>query len=291
MFTLALSGGGLLGAAHLGVLEVLAEKGVKPIAVAGTSAGGLVASLVAAQVPVSTMIAWAKDVTSHPWDFFDLNIKGLVEEIWPDDHEPATGLVNPEKFLKSLIRLAPGINTISDWKLPCTIISVDIATMVPVAFSPVPGLQSPEPGWQIIFQADLLWALNATMAMPGLFDAVRRGTHLYVDGGIANTLPSDWAYQLSPSPVLAVNVAPTTVVNGEHMGIADILSRSESFVTQYLSNVENRGYPVLTISPPTEGTPFFGFHDYDHLVEIGRQTALNAWPQIEAFISTPFPKS
>lgn len=285
MFSLALSGGGILGAAHLGVIQVLEEKKVKPLAVAGTSAGGLVASLVASGVGSAAMIGWGKRVSGAPWDYFDLNIRGLVEEIWPDSGKPAAGLINPGKFLASLLDLAPQIGSIEEWIMPCAVIAVDIATMSPVVFSPVRDLHPPEPGWQIINRADLLWALGSTMAMPGLFDGVRRKSHMYVDGGIANTLPADWAYQLGPGPVLSVNVAPTSVQNGQNMGIADILSRSEAFVTQYLANVENRGYPVMTISPPTQGTPFFGFQDFDHLVETGRESALKLWPQIEPFIS------
>ncbi len=82
-----------------------------------------------------------------------------------------------------------------------------------------------------------------------------------------------------------MNVTPTDVKNGEKMGIGEILSRSEAFVTQYLAGIENRGYPVLTICPPTEGTPFFAFRDFERLVATGRQTALQSWPQIESFIS------
>lgn len=285
MFSLALSGGGLLGAAHLGVLQILEEKHVKPQAVAGTSAGGLVAALVAAGVKAEAMISLGQKVTKHPGDFFALNITGLLDEIWSEHHEPATGLVNPDKFLQSLASLMPHIHDIQDWTMPCALVAVDIATMIPVVFSPVPHLQPPEPGWQIIDRAGLPWALGSTMAMPGLFDGVRKGTHLYVDGGLANTLPSDWAYRLMAQPVLAVDVSPSVPVNGQQMGVAEILSRSESFITQYLSNVENRGYPVLQINPPTEGTPFFGFHDYERLIDIGRRTALAAWPQIESFIS------
>ncbi len=285
MFSLALSGGGLLGAAHLGVIQVLEEKKAVPVAIAGTSAGGLVASLVASGVNSREMIQWGRKITLAPWDYFELNEHGLVDEIWPHFGPPAAGLINPQKFLASLLDLAPKVRSINDWLMPCAVTSVDLSTMSAVLFTPHRNLKMPNAGWQIIDHADLMWALGSTMAMPGLFEAVRRNSHIYVDGGIANTLPANWAYELNPGPVLSVNVAKTNVKNGNEMGIGDILSRSEAFVTQYLADVENSGYPVLTICPPTDGTPFFGFHDFDHLVAIGRQTALKYWPQIEAFIA------
>ena len=45
---LALGSGGLRGAAHVGVLSVLEEEGLKPDILAGTSAGSVVACLYAA---------------------------------------------------------------------------------------------------------------------------------------------------------------------------------------------------------------------------------------------------
>ena len=285
MFTLALSGGGLLGAAHLGVLQVLGEKGLHPAAVAGTSAGGLVASMVASGVSVSAMVAWGQDVTEHPWEFFDMNTQGLVREIWPWDKAPATGVVNPAKFLASLINLSPAVQDIQHWKMPCAVIATDIAQMQPVAFSPISRLVPPGSGWRIIHEADLPWALGSTMAMPGLFEGVRRGPALYVDGGVADTLPINWAHQLAPGPVIGVNVAPTHPVSGEDMGIADILSRSEAFVTQELSDVQNQDYLAVVVSPSTEGTPFLGFADYLHLIQLGRKATLAAWPEIQRVLA------
>ncbi|AUW95220.1 hypothetical protein BXT84_15675 [Sulfobacillus thermotolerans] len=285
MFALALSGGGLLGAAHLGVLQVLEENGLWPSAVAGTSAGGLVASMVASGVGVEDMVAWGQAVTEHPEDYFELNTEGFVKEIWPGVHQPATGIINPQKFLESLIALSPTVQTIADWAMPCAVIATNIAQMQPAAFTPVLGVKPPGPGWEIIQQAHLRWALGATMAIPALFDAVRHKAALYVDGGISDTLPINWAFQLCPGPVIGVNVAPTKPVNGADLGIADILARSEAFVTQELSDVQNQQYLSVVISPPTEGTPFWAFHDYHRLIALGRHAAIEALPDIAKMLS------
>ena len=54
-YGLALAGGGTRGAAHVGVLKALDEAGLRPEAVAGASAGGIVAGLFASGMPVARM--------------------------------------------------------------------------------------------------------------------------------------------------------------------------------------------------------------------------------------------
>ncbi len=103
------------------------------------------------------MIAWGRRITNAPWDYFDLNVHGLVSEIWPDLGQPASGFINPREFLFSLLALAPQIQFIEDWVIPCAVTSVDLATMSPVVFTPHRPSKLPKREWQIIGHA---WPLR-----------------------------------------------------------------------------------------------------------------------------------
>lgn len=282
-FSLALSGGGLLGAAHLGVLAALEEAGLQPTAVAGTSAGGLVAGLLALNVPVDRIRELGQRVTQSPWDYFSLNLEGLVHAVWPNGTLPATGLVEPTGFLKALLALAPWAKSTGDWRMPCILTAVDVARLEAVAFSRQAVLP-PSARWTVTVGAPLELALHATMALPGLFNAARTPSSVLIDGGLADTLPADWAYALGRQPVLAIDVAQGVVKAPAHIGIAEVVARAEAYATETLSNLRDATLPIYTVAPDTRGVPFFGFSDYERLVEVGYAAMKAALPAFTAFL-------
>lgn len=282
-FSLALSGGGLLGAAHLGVLAALEEAGLHADAVAGTSAGGLVAGLLALHVPVDRIHELGQRVTKSPWDYFSLNLEGLVHAVWPNGTLPATGLVEPSGFLKALLALAPWAKSTGDWRIPCVVTAVDVARLEAVAFSGQAVLP-PSARWTVTVDAPLGLALHATMALPGLFSAARTPSSVLVDGGIADTLPADWAYALCRQPVLAIDVAQGIPKSAAHIGIAEVVARAETYATETLSQLRDAKLPIFTVAPDTRGVPFFGFSDYERLVQVGYAAMTTALPAFTAFL-------
>lgn len=285
--SLALSGGGLLGAAHLGVLRFLEDRNVRVTALAGTSAGGLVASLYALGVDLERLIELGQKVVDHPRDYFSVNL-GIVDEWLPFLGRPATGLIDPKRFLEELLALVPGRTTIADWKIPTVVTAVDLVSLETVAFTNRPDTAKPARGhWRLISDAPLSLAMQATMAMPGLFRAPRNGKALLVDGGVGDTLPLDWASALDPHRVVGIDVATPAAIAADRMGLLDILSRSESYATETLSRLRDGAIPHVTVHPDTAGVPFFGFSAYAHLVETGYQAMEEAWPLLQEALSEP----
>ena len=158
-FALALSGGGLLGAAHLGALHFLDKKGARAAGVAGTSAGGLVASLYALHIPMARVIRVGRDITQHPRDYFHLNTRGLIHEIWPSTN-PATGLLLPQDFLGALLNLAPDATSTQDWTIPTVLTAVDLVTLTAIAFTnhpPTTGAGRGSPGSRLSSPCKRQW--------------------------------------------------------------------------------------------------------------------------------------
>lgn len=284
-FGLALSGGGLLGAAHLGVLQALEEARLRPRVIAGTSAGGLVAGLYALGVPVAAVVQAGRQVAQRPERYFELHALEWVKTLWHDAALPPTGLLDARPFVAHLLALAPSARTTAAWTMPCVLTAVDVAALEAVAFTGRGATSPPRRGaWRIETDASLFLAMQATMAIPGLFTAPRQGPAVLVDGGVADTLPVDWAYALAPLPVLAVNVAHPRPLDGTRLGLEGVLGRTEDYVTTTLSRLREDGLPAFHLNPDTAGTPFFGFADYDHLVAVGYQAAQAALPAFLAFL-------
>jgi NTE family protein len=175
----ALSGGGIRGFAHLGVLEVLEEAEVPVHLIAGTSMGGLVGGLYAAGVSVQTLIDFAQGAS-----FIDLAS--------PDEHW--RGLFDHDKMAPMLADLLGDAEiAFEDLDIPTVVIAADVETGELV----------------LLREGPLIPALLATAAFPLVFTPVYHQGRWLVDGGVANNFPVDIARQMGADRVLGVNVPPS----------------------------------------------------------------------------------
>jgi NTE family protein len=171
--TLAFAGGGAKCASQAGVLSVLADARLPVGAIAGVSAGGIVAALHGLGVAPLAIRDYIADTN--------------LIEVW--EFDPARrAIFGPEK-VRAHLREAVGDKTFADLKIPVAVVAVDIRT-----------------GREVWLNSGRLdEALMATMAIPGLFSPVAREGMMLVDGGIVNPLPVDAARSLGPR-VVAVDV-------------------------------------------------------------------------------------
>jgi NTE family protein len=282
---LALSGGGILGAAHLGVVRALREWGLQPDVWAGTSAGGIVAGTLAAGASLDDVTAFGAKVSARPLQYLRPRAVRLLAELLPDDPlPPADSLLDSTAFVDGLADLCP-VQRIEDWPVPTALTAVDLAALEGVAF--VRGAGAPAAGrWRRVTSGPLRTALAATMAMPGVYSPVHTAAGFLVDGGVADTLPVDWAAALGADRVLAVDVAASAPGLPARAGILWSLARSAAYATATLSALrEPPRLPVLTLTPDTAGVPAWGFSDYARLVAAGYAAAENRRDEIRAFLA------
>ncbi len=176
--SLALSGGGVKGFAHIGSLRVLEEAGYKIRAVAGTSAGGLVGTLYAAGYSPDEMDERLRDID-----------QGNLFSRMHGDGPSLLGLAGVTAVLQELLGDRSFVNT----RVPLALTATDLNTGLPV----------------VIKQGRLLEAVIATSAIPGIFPAQVINGHMLVDGAVMNPIPVAIARGLFPSaPVIAVVLSP-----------------------------------------------------------------------------------
>jgi NTE family protein len=176
---IALSGGGVRGLAHLGVLQVLEEAQVPVHLVAGTSMGGLVAGLYAAGVPLRELIAFGKRA-------------GLMDLASPD--RMWRGLFGHGKMARLLGDLlgSPDMS-FEDLTISLAVVAADVETGQAI----------------ILDRGPLIPALMATSAFPVVFAPVWHLGRWLVDGGVVNNLPVDVVRQMGADRVLGVSTPPS----------------------------------------------------------------------------------
>jgi len=154
---LALSGGAVLGCAHIGVLKAMDEAGIRVTHLAGTSMGALVASF------------YAFGLTGR-------EIEEIAEELrWPDVTRlsaPKLGFLSQKKLQKTLRRHLGDVR-IEDAPIPLAMVATDISSGEKV----------------IMTDGDLAVAASASACFPGIFIPVEREGRLLVDGGLVENLP------------------------------------------------------------------------------------------------------
>lgn len=178
---LVLGGGGARGLAHIGVLEVLLERGYKPIAIAGCSMGGIIGALFAAGKSPKEIHDIADNL---PYlKLLDMGKMGAL-----------MGGKGIEKFLQKHLP-----ENFEDLAIPLTVTAVDVQ----------------EGKLVVLNEGALVSALRATSALPGLITPEIYEDHendifeqrVLIDGGLLNNLPVDLIRTMTPCPVIAVDVA------------------------------------------------------------------------------------
>lgn len=172
---LVLGSGGARGYAHIGAIQVLAERGYEVVAVAGSSMGALVGGLLAA----GKLEEYTEWVTS-------LSQRDVLRLLDPALTGP--GAIRLERVLARMSEILDGA-LIEDLPIPYTAVATDIGARREVWFTSGP--------------VDV--AIRASVAIPALITPIMVNGRLLVDGGVLNPVPMD--------PVIGVDADLTVAVN------------------------------------------------------------------------------
>ncbi len=259
---LVFGGGGLKGFAHIGVLRALAERGIKPSLVAGTSIGALIAAAHAGGMPVAEMEARAIALTQR--DLFRIDHLHMITKRM---RSPSLYLGGP---LDRLIRdIVPG-GTFDQLELPLLVNTVDLERATQVMW----GL----PGFRDVPVAD---AVYASCALPGFFPprVIKRRT--CVDGGVMDNMPAQVAGD-GMDAVIAVDVGSTSLAAARHIreqGFAAIYMRAAQTMMRSLQSSQLAawaGPPLLLVRPPVWKYSWFSFQHTKRIIAHGYQAAHDA---------------
>ncbi|WP_230182424.1 patatin-like phospholipase family protein [Aquabacterium sp. CECT 9606] len=248
---LALGGGAARGFAHIGVLQVLEEQGIKPDLVVGTSAGSLVAAIYAAGKTPGELESMAMN---------------LDESTMTDWVFPGRSVMKGEALAKFVRGFTAG-RQIEQMALPLGIVATDLNSGQPILF------RRGDPGT----------AVRASSSVPAVFAPVRIAGREYVDGGLVSPIPVKYARQMGADLVIAVDIS--AIPEGQPTkGAVDILLQTFNIMGHSISQYELQDADVV-MRPRLSGIGGGDFGNRRLSILAGREAALSVLQQLKEKIA------
>jgi len=277
---LALSGGGAKGFAHIGVLKVLEEAGIKVDVVAGTSMGAVVGGLYSIGYSTDDL----EDIALNTdWNelfsetrprkyrsiFQDQTNERLILSV-PYERGSVSlprGLVEGQKISLLLNKLTLPYHETTNFR------------ELPIPFACV--VTNLETGEGVMVDSGYLpEAIRASTAIPSVFKPVTIGDSLYIDGGVIRNIPATDALQLGADFVISSDVGDPIYPADSLRSFLDIMSQSVGFLRER-SNEQQREVTDLLISPRVENYSTFDFNKARELIRLGEEAAREVLPQLK----------
>lgn len=178
----AVGGGGVLGAAHVGVGYALEQRGFVPDLIAGTSVGALTGAIAAAYPDRAAQ--WLDDVWSHL----------RRRDVFPFGYLSSRSSIFTDRGLRRLIARAGLPSRVEELAVPFTAVAMDLVTGAEVRLD----------------HGELETALLASTAIPGALPPVVRDGRTLVDGGLIAYVPVRAAEQAGAASVVVLSTGPAS---------------------------------------------------------------------------------
>mgnify|MGYP000910642772 FL=1 len=245
---LVLGAGASRGFAHIGVLKILEANRVPIHLIVGTSAGSL----------VGCMYAYGFNAFQLQSLSFPVEKADIIDLTVPDN-----GFVKGEKleaFVNHMLKNTP----IEKLRIPFYAVAADIQT-----------------GEEAVFASgNTGTAVRASCAIPGVFQPVRIGSRIYVDGGIVSPVAVDYAKQMGADLVIAVDISvgvesppPKTLIETIMQSVVVMHSK---IAQSQLARAD------IVIRPRVSHIGSADFTRRHEAVLEGEKAALEAMPQVKA---------
>ena len=250
---LVLSGGSARGFAHIGVIRVLEQAGIRPDLIVGTSAGSIVGALYASGMSVGELESAANLAGDSLLSDYSITLSPL-------------GLLRGDR-LREFVNGAVKNRLIEQFQIRFAAVAADLRTGELVAFN----------------RGDAGQAVRASSAIPGVFEPAHIGGRLYADGGLVSPLPVTTARAMGARKVIAVDVVFPPAGNAITSPLA-VMFQTFLIQTYRLKELE-RPLADLVITPVMRSDGQLGFADRAELMAAGEDAARAALPKIRAVLS------
>ena len=248
---LALGGGFARGFAHLGVLQVLEQHAIPVSCIAGTSVGSILGAAYASGAPLARLIATCRTLRFRDIGRWRVSRLGLAS-----NHR-----------LGDLIERVFEARQFEDLRIPMAVVATDLNSGAPVVMS----------------HGNLVEAIRASCAFPGLFEPVEIGTRCLADGGLVAPVPTRAARELGAAFVLGVSVGIQDGYQGAPANIFQVVSRAVSAAQKHQLEVWER-HADLVLRPDVGSLAWDDFHRVDEAIEAGAAAARRALPRLQRFL-------
>lgn len=269
---LALAGGGIRGIAHVGVLKALEDYNIKIDAIAGTSAGSIVATLYAmGYSPYYIYLLFKK----YAKDIINLKnapiINGIAKFI-RNKKFGVTGLNDGlilEKMYNELAK-KKGFKYVGDIKMPLIISAVDIGEAKEYIFTNCASRSNQNDNY--ITEIDIGKAVRASSSFPAVFCPCEFKNHMFMDGGVLDNIPAEELKKVYDGKIMSVNFEADPVE--KNFDIMDIIMKTLDIMGNKLSE-KSLSISDLILTVPTDRTGLLDIKKMDKCYNFGYKSVGN----------------
>lgn len=230
---LALGGGGARGLAHIHVIEALDDLGLRPRVIAGTSIGAIMGAGMAAGMSgrdirdfALSTVGRRTEIANRLWRLRPSTLQAIGGSL-------RFGPFNLERVLSAFLPEAIP-ETFEELSIPLKVVATDYYAQCET----------------VLETGDLRTAIAASAAIPGMFQPVRRGGRILIDGGFVNPVPFDHLHDLADI-VLAVDVVGGPEGDGTAMPTRmDAMFGASQLMMQTITSMKMKAHaPDLLVRP------------------------------------------
>ena len=213
---LALGAGAARGFAHVGVIKALESQGIRPDVVVGSSAGSVIAALL------------ASGLTGNEINRLALNLDEATIADWGLPFAGRFGGLIKGDALQNMVNREVQNKSIEQMRIPLGIVATD--------------LQS---GKGILFRSgNTGLAVRASCSVPGVFQPAVISGKEYVDGGLVAPVPVSCARQMGATLVIAVNIS-SEPVHQDASGTLGVLQQTISIMQRSINQYELKSAEIV----------------------------------------------
>ena len=269
---LVLSGGGVKGYAHLGVLRVLERENIKIDYITGTSIGALIGTLYS--------IGYSVDEIEKFLD--DINVSSFLETVTDNTNLSLEKKESLKKYsaylsfdnelnfsfpkglkgtgeeyliLKKMLGKYEYMDSFDNFPIPLRTVATNLNTGETKAFS----------------KGDVAKVLIASMAIPSIFEPMKIDGEIYVDGLVSRNLPVEEAYDMGADIVIASDIG-APVVEKDDYNILSVMSQANTIQASNITKVSREKASIL-ISPDIKDISAIASSKKEELMKLGKVAA------------------
>ena len=278
---IALSGGGIRGIAHAGVLKALEDNDIKIDAIGGTSAGSIVATLYAMGYKPYYIYVVFKNYAQEIINIGNVPIINGIGNFVKCKKIGISGLndgISLEKICNELA-LRKNIKFIGDIKLPLVIPAVDISEAKEYIFTNCAPRNNANDNY--ITEIEIGKAVRASSSFPAVFCPCEYKNHMFMDGGALDNIPVLPIKNIYRKKVMAVNFEADPVETNSD--VMDIVMKTIDIMGNKIAEkgLEQSDF-ILTV--PTDRAGLFDINKLDKCYQFGYDSVVQNLEKIRELI-------
>ena len=282
---LALSGGGIRGAVHIGVLKALEENNIKIDIIGGTSSGSLVAALYAmgySPIHIYELFKrYGKEITNVGASSIINGVGGYIVKKKFNISGISDGKAIEELYNEFASR--KNIFKMSDIKMPIVIPAIDIGDGKEYVFTNRKSKKSNKIYDKYITDIPIGSAVRASSSFPGVFCPYEDNKHIFLDGGTINNIPVSEVKKLGAKKVIAVKFNPIKIDNQSN--VMDIVLRTIDIMGNKIIEKDLEKCDLILNIPTDDEIGFLDSNQIENCYKFGYKTTIEKMEEIKKILS------